>query len=352
MLADLDLEEIAGLAGDRVAGDDLVDVREPLRGVVGGARVERLDRDERRHLQTELRGLQHGAVALDHPALLQASHPLLRGGGGEARLLADVGVGHPAVSRQQRENALVQLLHGVIVPGSDPCEREKFCFWTRRRCTSARSTASPTRCGRRTGCRSTPSAVCSTSSPAWSTSTPPPTWRAAGTTTGARVARRAAALVQGAPRGRGDTGRTGGTSVISEMSTSADTAGRVRARRPGRPRCRWIREVLIALGIRMVGADGYEADDVIGTARHDAADPRRRGDRRPRPLPGGGRRPRGPRPLHRPRRRQARAGRRRLGAGALRGARGARTSTSPRCAATRPTVCPGSPGSGTRPPPA
>ena len=84
----------------------------------------------------------------------------------------------------------------------------------------------------------------------------------------------------------------------------------------------WIREVLTALGIRMVGADGYEADDVIGTLATTLADPGRRGDRRPRPLPGRRRRPRGARPLHRPRRGQARAGGRRLGAEPLRRAGG------------------------------
>lgn len=55
-----------------------------------------------------------------------------------------------------------------------------------------------------------------------------------------------------------------GTGVITEMATSADTDGEsapadLAAQVP------WIREVLAALGIAVVGADGYEADDVIGT---------------------------------------------------------------------------------------
>ena len=57
---------------------------------------------------------------------------------------------------------------------------------------------------------------------------------------------------------------TGGTSVISEMSSSADTKGES-APADLATQVPWIREVLTALGIRMVGADGYEADDVIGT---------------------------------------------------------------------------------------
>ena len=59
--------------------------------------------------------------------------------------------------------------------------------------------------------------------------------------------------------------------------------GRVR-RRPERPTSRWcpiplevqvpvIREVLAAFGIAVVGADGYEADDVIGTLATDAGMP-------------------------------------------------------------------------------
>ena len=56
----------------------------------------------------------------------------------------------------------------------------------------------------------------------------------------------------------------GATSVISEMSSSADTKGES-APADLATQVPWIREVLTALGIRMVGADGYEADDVIGT---------------------------------------------------------------------------------------
>ncbi|MGI3784800.1 MAG: 5'-3' exonuclease, partial [Janthinobacterium lividum] len=56
----------------------------------------------------------------------------------------------------------------------------------------------------------------------------------------------------------------GGAGVISEMSSSADTKGES-APADLATQVPWIREVLTALGIRMVGADGYEADDVIGT---------------------------------------------------------------------------------------
>ena len=57
---------------------------------------------------------------------------------------------------------------------------------------------------------------------------------------------------------------SGATSVITEMSTSTDTDGES-APADLATQVPWIREVLTALGITMVGADGYEADDVIGT---------------------------------------------------------------------------------------
>ena len=55
-----------------------------------------------------------------------------------------------------------------------------------------------------------------------------------------------------------------GTGVITEMATSADTDGES-APADLATQVPWIREVLAALGITVVGADGYEADDVIGT---------------------------------------------------------------------------------------
>ena len=55
-----------------------------------------------------------------------------------------------------------------------------------------------------------------------------------------------------------------GTGVIAEMATSVDTDGES-APADLATQVPWIREVLAALGIAVVGADGYEADDVIGT---------------------------------------------------------------------------------------
>ena len=66
-------------------------------------------------------------------------------------------------------------------------------------------------------------------------------------------AHRVAGATPGAPDG-----------VITEMATSADTDGES-APADLATQVPWIREVLRALGIAVVGADGYEADDVIGT---------------------------------------------------------------------------------------
>lgn len=56
----------------------------------------------------------------------------------------------------------------------------------------------------------------------------------------------------------------GATGVISEMASSSDTKGES-APDDLAVQVPWIRETLRALGIAVVGHDGYEADDVIGT---------------------------------------------------------------------------------------
>ena len=102
-----------------------------------------------------------------------------------------------------------------------------------------------------------------------------------------------------------------------------------------------ILDVLAAFGIAVVGADGYEADDVIGTLATDAGMPVDvvTGDRDLFQLVDDERRGAGA--LHRPRRRPARAGHQRRRAGEVRRRRLASTPTSPPCAATPPTACPG-----------
>jgi 5'-3' exonuclease len=56
----------------------------------------------------------------------------------------------------------------------------------------------------------------------------------------------------------------GSDAVVASMATSASTAGET-APDDLAVQVPWIREVLDALGVAIVGADGYEADDVIGT---------------------------------------------------------------------------------------
>ena len=111
---------------------------------------------------------------------------------------------------------------------------------------------------RRTARRSTPCAGSSTSSPGWSANTGPPTSSAAGTTTGAR---------------------SGGSTCCRRTRRTAWWP-----RSPARPdieevpdplevQIPIILEVLEAFGICVVGADGYEADDVIGTLASQARQP-------------------------------------------------------------------------------
>ena len=110
-------------------------------------------------------------------------------------------------------------------------------------------------------------------------------------------------------------------------------------------------DILGAIGIALAGAEGYEADDVIGTLADAPGPPGRGRHRRPRPdAAGHRRRPAGPDPLHRRRDGQDRGA---DGAPRSRPSTASRppgTPTSRRCAATRPTGCPGCPASATRPP--
>ena len=113
-------------------------------------------------------------------------------------------------------------------------------------------------------------------------------------------------------------------------------------------RCRSL-EVLAALGIARVGAPGYEADDVIGTL----ADPRAAAPSRSSPATGtcssSSTTRRGVRVLYTGRGvAKLEADRRRGGARPSTGSPAAPTPTSPSCAVTRATGCPGSPGVGAK----
>ena len=113
--------------------------------------------------------------------------------------------------------------------------------------------------GRRTARRSTPCAGCWTSSAGWSATTSRPTWPAAGTTTGGR---------RGGPTCSRRTRRTGSSSGegdgpdVEEVPDPLEVAG------AGDPST-----CSTAFGIAVVGADGYEADDVIGTLATQATMP-------------------------------------------------------------------------------
>ena len=109
-----------------------------------------------------------------------------------------------------------------------------------------------------------------------------------------------------------------------------------------------VRQVIDTLEIPTLEQAGVEADDIIATLATRARDDGRRRHhrhRRPRQLPAGrGPRHQGPlQPARRVRLRVLRRGRHR---GAHRRAPDRATSSTPRCAATRPTTCPACPGVG------
>ena len=153
--------------------------------------------------------------------------------------------------------------------------------------------------GARTARRSTPSAACSTSSPGWSATTTRPPRLLLGQRLAPAVAGRPDAVVQVPPRRR--------RQARPDARTSRRSPTRSRCRSRSSSRCS------TAFGICVVGADGYEADDVIGTLATGAGMPVDvvTGDRDLFQLVDD--EARRPGPLHRPRRRQARAGHQRLG---------------------------------------
>src|SRR5471030_911745 len=71
------LEDVALLPRDRVAGLKVRDVTEAVRDIVGGGGVQGRHRDERDERRPQLIMVDHGAVAPDHPALLESAHPLV-----------------------------------------------------------------------------------------------------------------------------------------------------------------------------------------------------------------------------------------------------------------------------------
>jgi hypothetical protein len=94
-----------------VAGLELRHVRQQVGGVVGLARVDRLDRDERGQRQLDRVVVDDRRVSLDHAALLEPPHALVHRRRREAGLLAEIGVRHPPVAREQPQDLPVELLH-------------------------------------------------------------------------------------------------------------------------------------------------------------------------------------------------------------------------------------------------
>ncbi|CAO5235435.1 hypothetical protein FAGKG844_10206 [Frankia sp. AgKG'84/4] len=106
---DADLEQVALLAGDAVAGLDLDDVGEAVGGVVGLARVDRGDRDERGQGQADLGGVDERGVGGDDAALFQAAHALMDGGDRQAGGPAEVGETHTPISAQHLHDSSVEI---------------------------------------------------------------------------------------------------------------------------------------------------------------------------------------------------------------------------------------------------
>ena len=101
---------------------DRGDVLEPRRRVVGRCGVDRLDRDQGGERQSERVVVHDDGVALDDPALLEATHALVHRGCREPRRLSEVGVGHATIAREQSDDRPIQVLHRAV-PLSNPSRR-------------------------------------------------------------------------------------------------------------------------------------------------------------------------------------------------------------------------------------
>jgi hypothetical protein len=98
-----------------VAGLDGGQRLKPLRHVVGGGGVERLDGHEGGQRQADVFRVDERGVALDDAVLLQPAHPLVDRGHREPGLPGKLGEAHPPVAGQQRHDRAVDLLHVATV---------------------------------------------------------------------------------------------------------------------------------------------------------------------------------------------------------------------------------------------
>ena len=110
-----DLEDVILVTGDRMAGLDRFEVSEPLRGVIAGRRIDRLDRNESGQREANLLGGDAGGVGLDDPALLQPAHPLMDGGNRKTGSPSEIGEADATVVAEQSHDLTVQLLEHVSV---------------------------------------------------------------------------------------------------------------------------------------------------------------------------------------------------------------------------------------------
>src|SRR5215469_3232872 len=109
------LEDVVLVARDAVAGLDRRQGFEPLRQVVGGGGVERLDGHERRQRQTHVVRVEDRDVTLDHAVLLEPAHALVNRRHREPGLPGQLGEAHPAVAGQQGHDLAIDLFHEVTV---------------------------------------------------------------------------------------------------------------------------------------------------------------------------------------------------------------------------------------------
>jgi hypothetical protein len=106
------LDDEGLVAGDPVAGLDLVEDGERFGDVLVVRRVGRVNTDQRRDAEADGAGVHDGVVAGDDTARLELADPLVHGGRRQPDLPSQLGIRRPAVLTERGDDPAVHGVHG------------------------------------------------------------------------------------------------------------------------------------------------------------------------------------------------------------------------------------------------
>src|SRR6201999_929883 len=108
---DPDLQDVVLVARDAVARLDGGEFLEPVRHVVGGGRIEGLDRHEGGQREPDDSRVTQRYITSDDALALEPPHPLVHGGHRKPSLSGQFREAHAAVTGQQGHDTTVDLFH-------------------------------------------------------------------------------------------------------------------------------------------------------------------------------------------------------------------------------------------------